>query len=85
MSKGMVNRMNETRENANLVGKMVGVRCRKLRLAAGLTQVAVSEHGAFSLSHYQKLERGVLDPQLTTLLRLAEVFGVQPRELVEDL
>lgn len=41
----------------------------------------VREYG-FSLSHYQKMERGVLDPRLTTLEKLADAFGTTVCELL---
>jgi transcriptional regulator with XRE-family HTH domain len=59
-----------------------GKRCRKLRLQAGLSQLdMVREHG-FSLSHYQKIERGTLDPRLSTLVRIAKSFGISVSDLV---
>jgi transcriptional regulator with XRE-family HTH domain len=62
-----------------------GKRCRKLRHQAGLSQLdMVREHG-FSLSHYQKIERGALDPRLSTLLKLARSFGVSVSELLDSL
>lgn len=62
-----------------------GKRCRKLRHEAGLSQLdMVRDHG-FSLSHYQKLERGALDPRLSTLMKLAESFGISVAELVDSL
>ena len=42
----------------------------------------VRDHG-WSLSHYQKLERGTLDPRITTVVALAESFGVEPSELLD--
>lgn len=44
----------------------------------------VRDHG-FSLSHYQKIERGVLDPRLSTLKAIAKAFDVPVSELVEGL
>jgi transcriptional regulator with XRE-family HTH domain len=41
-------------------------------------------HG-FSLSHYQKIERGRLDPRLSTLCRLASAYGVSVTKLVDKL
>jgi transcriptional regulator with XRE-family HTH domain len=62
-----------------------GKRCRKLRHQAGLSQLdMVRDHG-FTLSHYQKIERGTLDPRLSTLIRLAKSFGVSVSELVGTL
>jgi DNA-binding XRE family transcriptional regulator len=65
--------------------KRFGDRCRRLRHQAGLSQLdMVRDHG-FTLSHYQKLERGALDPRLSTLRRLATAFGVSVSKLVERL
>jgi transcriptional regulator with XRE-family HTH domain len=62
-----------------------GKRCRKLRHQAGLSQLdMVRDHG-FSLSHYQKIERGALDPRLSTIVKIAESFGVSISELVDSL
>ena len=62
-----------------------GKRCRKLRQQAGLSQLdMVRDHG-FSLSHYQKLERGVLDPRLSTMAKLAKSFGISISELTDSL
>ncbi len=62
-----------------------GKRCRKLRHLAGLSQLdMVRDHG-FSLSHYQKIERGVLDPRLSTMAKIAESFGISISELVDSL
>jgi len=38
----------------------------------------------WNLSHFQKLERGVLDPKLSTLVRLAKDFGITLAELLTD-
>jgi transcriptional regulator with XRE-family HTH domain len=39
----------------------------------------------WSLSHYQKLERGDLDARLTTLEKLAASFKVSVAELLEGV
>jgi transcriptional regulator with XRE-family HTH domain len=70
---------------AESLGVRFGKRCRKLRHEAGLSQLdMVRDHG-FSLSHYQKIERGALDPRLSTLKKLAESFGISVAELVDSL
>jgi transcriptional regulator with XRE-family HTH domain len=62
-----------------------GKRCRRLRREAGLSQLdMVRDHG-FSLSHYQKIERGTLDPRLSTLMKIAKSFGISVSELVANL
>jgi transcriptional regulator with XRE-family HTH domain len=58
------------------IQSQLGRRCRALREKRGLSQLDVVRHFDFSLSHYQKIERGVLDPRLSTLAKLAEVYGV---------
>jgi hypothetical protein len=39
----------------------------------------------WTLSHYQKIERGVLDTRFSTLLKLAEPLGVTVSELLQGL
>lgn len=63
----------------------MGERVRGLRVRSGLSQLdMVRDHG-FSLSHYQKIERGTLDARLSTLHRMATAFGVSLSELLRDL
>ena len=63
----------------------LGVRCRELRLKRKLSQMDVVKSHDFSLSHYQKIERGELDPRFSTLRKLAEVYSVTVSELVKGL
>lgn len=52
-------------------------RLRTLRAEHELSQM-----DGFSLSHFQKMDRGVLDPRLTTLEKLADAFGTTVCELL---
>ena len=63
----------------------LGKRCRALRLRRGLSQLDMVRNFEWSLSHYQKIERGALDARLSTLLRLAECFRVSLSELVRGV
>ncbi len=63
----------------------LGERCRALRKKRKLSQLDVVRHFEFSLSHYQKIERGVLDPRLTTLAKLAEVYDVSLSVLLKGV
>ncbi len=63
----------------------IAARCRALRSERQLSQMDMVRQFDFSLSHYQKIERGVLDPRLSTLQRLAESFGVSLAELLVDV
>ena len=44
---------------------------RRLRLDAGFTQEALSEAAKMDTGEISRLERGVRDPQLRTMVRLA--------------
>lgn len=71
-------------ENTELLSRL-GQRCRAVRHEKGISQLdMVREHG-FSLSHYQKIERGVLDPRLTTLARIASSLGTSLSGLLEGV
>ena len=39
----------------------------------------------WTLSHYQKIERGDLDPRLSTVLKLAQSFGISVAKLLEGI
>lgn len=57
-------------------------RLRALRVEHELSQMDMVREYGFSLSHYQRMERGVLDPRLTTLEKLADAFGTTVCELL---
>ena len=63
----------------------LGRRCRGLRRARGLSQLDIVRNFDFSLSHYQKIERGDLDARLSTLAKLAHCFGVTIAVLLEGV
>jgi transcriptional regulator with XRE-family HTH domain len=62
-----------------------GKRCRVLRQKRKLSQLDIVRRFDFSLSHYQKIERGVLDVRLSTMEKLAECFDVSLTELLRDV
>ena len=63
----------------------LGTRLRQLRKRCSLSQLDMVREHDFSLSHYQKMERGVLDPRLSTLKKLAAAFGVSLSELLRGV
>lgn len=73
------------RERVETFEKRFAARCRLLRHRAGLSQLDMARDYGFSLSHYQKIERGTLDPRLSTLSKLAEAYGVTLSELLSKL
>jgi transcriptional regulator with XRE-family HTH domain len=65
--------------------RRLGKRCKQLRKERGLSQLDMVRDYGFSLSHYQKVERGALDARLSTLQRLAEAYGVNLSELLKGI
>lgn len=70
--------------DSNVLRKF-GRRCRALRLQNGLSQLDMVRSHDFSLSHYQKIERGELDARLSTLRRLAKAYNVSVAELLTGM
>ena len=60
----------------------IGVRIKSLRQALKLTQAEVAEKAGIDASFYGQLERGTSIPSLRTLFAIAEVFRVEPSELL---
>ena len=58
---------------------------RRLRLAAGLTQERLSDLTQMDPAEISRLERGIRDPQLMTIVRVARGLGVAPTELLADI
>lgn len=71
-------------DDADLL-KHFGQRCRTVRQGRGLSQLDMVRHHGFSLSHYQKIERGVLDARLSTLSKLAESFNLSLSDLLKGV
>jgi transcriptional regulator with XRE-family HTH domain len=58
---------------------------RRLRLDAGFTQEALSEATKMDTAEISRLERGVRDPQLRTLVRLARGLRKPVTDLVAGI
>lgn len=65
--------------------KELGERIRSIRIEKGLSQMDLVRRFDWSLSHYQKIERGVLDPRFTTLEKLADSFDMPVSDLLKGL
>lgn len=63
----------------------MGERIRQARVARNLTQEDVAHAAGVNSSYYGKLERGLNNPTLDTLVRVTEVIGVSLSEVVADL
>jgi transcriptional regulator with XRE-family HTH domain len=67
-----------------LTGARFAANLRATRKAAGLTQQGLADVCDLQRSYVSRLERGELDPRLTTIVRLADALGVPPTALVEE-
>lgn len=65
--------------------RILGDRLRERRLALGLSQYEVASLSQVDLANYGKVERGVGNPTLTTLLQLAVTLEIDPTALLDGL
>ncbi len=56
-----------------------------LRTGAGLSQMDLADRSGLHFTFVSSVERGVRNPTLTTILRLARGLDVDPGELVSGL
>ena len=66
--------------DTNDLKKQLGYRLRELRLAKGWRQEDL-ENSGFSYRYYGKIERGLVNPTLETLVRLSDIFEVSLADL----
>jgi transcriptional regulator with XRE-family HTH domain len=62
----------------------VGDRLKRLRILNALTQAELAEKAGLTTAAVARIERDEAEPRPTTLRKLAEALGVQPRELIEE-
>ena len=65
-------------------GERIGLRLRALRERAGLTQEEAAELAGLHVKHLQRLERGVANATLATLVACARVFAVSLASILSD-
>jgi len=61
-----------------------GRRVRRLREALTLTQDEVSRRAHIGRTHVAKIERGLLEPTVSTIVKLAKALRVKPGQFFED-
>jgi len=61
-----------------------GSRCKAVRVKCGLSQTDMVRHHGFTLSHYQRIERG-RDVRIETMARIAEAFGMTLAQLLDGV
>jgi transcriptional regulator with XRE-family HTH domain len=57
----------------------------KARKAANLTQEQVSERSGIHVTEVSRIERGLRDPRMTTLIRMARALDVSPANLLDGV
>ena len=62
-----------------------GERVRRARVDLGLSQESVAELAQMHVTNYGKIERGIANPSLVTILRIATVIGADVGELTSGL
>jgi len=62
-------------------GELLGRRLRDLRQERDVTQVALAERAGLPQSHISEMERGVMLPNLLTILRLAAALPCKVTDL----
>jgi transcriptional regulator with XRE-family HTH domain len=70
-------------ENADEVIARVGRRIGELRESAGLTQAKAAEELRMTVSNYQRIEHGLQNLSIRTMVRVAQVVGVPVAKLFE--
>ncbi len=66
------------------IRKQVGVNLQRLRREKGWSQEALAFESGLHRTYVSGIERGVRNPTLLILDKLAKTFGVAPAELVAD-
>jgi HTH-type transcriptional regulator / antitoxin HipB len=62
--------------------RQIGMRLRKIRERQGLTQAVVAGRAGISREYLVRLERGLYDPTVGVVERLAKALGVSLMELL---
>jgi transcriptional regulator with XRE-family HTH domain len=58
---------------------------RRARDVAGLSQEELSDRSGLHSTEISRLERGVREPRLGTIVRIARGLGVAPADLLTDI
>ena len=62
----------------------MGAKVRWERRAQALTQEDLAKRAGVSVATLTRIEQGQVEPHVSTLRRLADALGVEPRDLMED-
>ena len=62
----------------------IGRSLKRQRTLKALTQAQLAERAGVTTATVARTERDEIEPRMTTLRKLAEALGIEPRELLED-
>nr|WP_316628206.1 helix-turn-helix transcriptional regulator [uncultured Brevundimonas sp.] len=65
--------------------KIVGANIRRLRKERGLSQEALAGEAGLAMRHLGRIERGEGNPTVAVLGKLADVLGVHPSALYDEV
>lgn len=72
-----------TEKEKEKIKKQFGLRLRELRSKAGISQEALAYRCGLDRTYISGLERGVRNPSLTCIFRVANGLNIQIEELVK--
>lgn len=67
------------------VGLAFGKVLRRRRIAAGFTQEQLAHEAELQRNYVSLMERGINQPTITTLLKLAPALGCKAAEIVDEV
>lgn len=70
-------------EDHDEVIKRVGARIRELREAARLTQIELAERVEMTLSNYQRVEHGLQNLTIETMVKVTNAIGAKIADLFQ--
>lgn len=62
----------------------IGDKVKRERIAQTMTQEQLAEKAGISAAALVRIERNQADPHVSTIRKLADALGVDPRYLIED-
>jgi transcriptional regulator with XRE-family HTH domain len=65
--------------------RVFGERVREARQDLALSQETVADLAEMHVTNFGKIERGVANPSLHTIIRISSVLGVDPATLISGL
>ena len=73
------------RQPLSPAAQLFGDRVRSARIALGLSQESIAELAQMHVTNYGKIERGLSNPSLTTIIRIASVLGIEVSALTDGI